>query len=65
MNIGDVIQKLEKLQNDHGDLEVVICVQETIIYVGRAAKKREVQALVETVTVGTDCGKVVIGGGGL
>lgn len=65
MNIGDVIQKLVKLQDDYGDLEVVICVQEIIIYVGRAAKKREVLALVETVTVDTDCDKVVIGGGGL
>lgn len=61
MNIGDVIQKLVKIQDDHGDLEVVICVKQERIGAG-GVMLSEALAIVETVEIDDDCDKVVVWG---
>lgn len=56
MTVCELMKKLEKIADDLGDLEVVICVKKVSI------RTNEILALVETVTVDTDCDKIEIGG---
>lgn len=61
MTVCELMKKLEKMADDHGDLEVAICVKQERIGAG-GVMLSEALAIVETVEIDDDCDKVVVWG---